>query len=126
MYGIGVVGCGRISHQHFKADQALGSRAKIVAACDVDAELLDKACTTFDIPQRFSSVEDLAASDAVDVVIVMTPPHIRMAVARPLLESGKHLLVEKPFTESMEEARAIVELADQCQLQVAVNQNYRV
>jgi predicted dehydrogenase len=97
----------------------------MVAACDVDSDLLDKACTTFDIPLRFSRVEDLAASDEVDVVIVITPPHIRMAVAQPLLESGKHLLVEKPFTESMDEARAIVDLAQRLDRHVAVNQNYR-
>ncbi len=125
MYRIGVLGCGRISRQHFTAAQNYGERAKLVAACDVDPGLLDAACSTYEIPLRFSSVEELAASDEVDVVIVLTPPHVRLSVVKPLLESGKHLLVEKPFTESMEEARAIVNLAQSLDRHVAVNQNYR-
>lgn len=124
MYRIGILGCGRISHQHFKAVQALPN-AEVVAACDLDQGLLDKACDEFNIATRYSSVADLAADKNVDVVIVVTPPHVRLSVARPLLESGKHLLIEKPFTETMEEAQAIVDLAASLNLQITVNQNYR-
>jgi predicted dehydrogenase len=98
---------------------------QLTAACDVDHTLLDKACNEYEIPLGFNSVAEMAASDEVEVVIIVTPPHVRMSVARLLLENGKHLLIEKPFTESMDEAYAIVELADRCNRQVAVNQNYR-
>ena len=50
VYRIGIVGCGRISHQHFKAAQALSSRLTIAAACDVDQTLLNQACDTFNVP----------------------------------------------------------------------------
>ncbi|MEZ4861808.1 MAG: Gfo/Idh/MocA family oxidoreductase [Caldilineaceae bacterium] len=133
---VGIVGCGRISHQHFKAPVALAahtpantpppsSRYQIVAACDVDQALLDARCAEYDITHRFTKVDDLAACPEVDVAVVVTPPHIRLAVARPLLEAGKDLLIEKPFTESMAEAHAIVDLAERLGRQVAVNQNYR-
>jgi predicted dehydrogenase len=124
VYKIGVVGCGRISHQHFKAAQDLAPRAQITAACEVDPVLLNKACDEFSIEQRFRDVSQLAASD-VDAVILITPPHVRLSIARPLLEAGKHLLIEKPFAESLDEARAIVNLADQTGCKVAINQNYR-
>lgn len=125
MYRIGIIGCGRISHQHLKACQQLTDQVEVVAACDVDPELLDKTATEFDIPLRYNNVEELAASSDVDVVIVITPPHVRMSVVKPLMEGGKHLLVEKPFTESMDEARDIVKLADRLGRKIAVNQNYR-
>lgn len=125
MYRIGILGCGRISKRHFSAAANYGDRAQITAACDLDSELLDQACANYEVALRFSRVEDLAASDEVDVVVVLTPPHVRLSVIQPLLEAGKHLLVEKPFTESMDEARAIVDLADRLGRQVAVNQNYR-
>ena len=125
MYRIGIVGCGRISHVHFKAVQALAPRASVVAACDLDADLLNKAADTFNIPQRFRTVDELIASDSVDVVILVTPPHVRLQIARPLLESSKHLLIEKPFAGSMAEAQALVELAARTGCQLAVNQNYR-
>lgn len=123
--GIGILGCGRISRHHFSAAQALAPRAKVVAACDVDARLLNERCDQFDVARRVSAVEELARCAEVDVVVVVTPPHVRLAVAQPLLEAGKHLLVEKPFTESMAEAHAIVDLAARLGRQVAVNQNYR-
>ena len=125
MYRIGIVGCGRISHQHFKACQQLEPRAKVVAACDLDRALLDKRCDEFGISLRFSDVAELANSGEIDAAIVITPPHVRMPVVRPLVEAGKHLLVEKPFTESMQEAREIVALAQQHDTHIAVNQNYR-
>ena len=125
MYRIGIVGCGRISRQHFKACQQLEARAKVVAACDIDRTLLDARCDEFDIALRFEDVNALANSGEIDVAIIITPPNIRMPVIRPLLEAGKHLLVEKPFTESMQEARDIVTLAEKHSIHVAVNQNYR-
>ena len=103
----------------------LAPRVEIAAACDMDRGLLDKACDEFNVPLRYQSVDELAADKTIDVVIVVTPPHVRLSVARPLLESGKHLLIEKPFTETMEEAHAIVELAASLNRQIAVNQNYR-
>lgn len=123
--GIGILGCGRISRHHFSAAQTLAPRAKVVAACDVDADLLHERCDQFDVARRFTTVAELAQCAEVDVVVVVTPPHVRLAVAQPLLEAGKHLLVEKPFTESMAEAHAIVDLAARLGRQVAVNQNYR-
>ena len=125
MYRIGIVGCGRISHQHFKAAQALAPRVTITAACDVDQTLLNQACDTFNVPLRYTSVAEMASSGEIDAAIIITPPHIRMSVVRPLLENGKHVLVEKPFTESMDEAQAIVDLAAQTGTYAAVNQNYR-
>jgi D-apiose dehydrogenase len=125
VYRIGILGCGRISHQHFKACQLLAPRVEITAACDMDRGLLDKACDEFNVPLRYQSVDELAANRDIDVVIVITPPHVRLSVARPLLESGKHLLIEKPFTETMEEAHTIVDLAARHNRQIAVNQNYR-
>lgn len=125
VYKIGILGCGRISNQHFKACQLLAPRVEIAAACDMDRGLLDKACDEYNVPLRYTSVEELAANPEIDVVIVVTPPHVRLSVARPLLESGKHLLIEKPFTETMEEAHAIVDLAASLNRQIAVNQNYR-
>lgn len=125
MFGVGIVGCGRISRQHFDALPKLAGKAKLVAACDTDAALLDAAVSKYDIPAAYSNVNDLARDPNVDVAVLVTPPHVRLSIARPLLEAGKHLLIEKPFTESMEEAYAIVDLAAQVGRQVAVNQNYR-
>jgi predicted dehydrogenase len=127
MYGIGILGCGRFAENHFRAYPTLAPRAKWVAACHTERSRprLDEVCDEHDIPLRFTDVEEFAACDEVDVVAVVTPPHVRLEVIRPLLEAGKHVMVAKPFTEGIDEAREIVELADRYGCQLAVDQNAR-
>ena len=55
--------------------------------------------------------ERMAADPDVDVVYVATPHAQHYEVAKPLLEAGKHVLVEKAFTITGDEAEALVELA---------------
>ena len=49
--------------------------------------------------------------DAVDAATIATPTPTHFAIAEQLLKAGKHLLVEKPITETTEDARKLVELS---------------
>ncbi|MGD9712352.1 MAG: Gfo/Idh/MocA family protein [Thermomicrobiales bacterium] len=60
-----------------------------------------------------------------DAVIVVTPPQTHLAVARVALEMGKPVLVEKPLAASMEDALALVTLAEELEQLLVVSQNYR-
>lgn len=53
-----------------------------------------------------------AFSDGYDVAIIVTPVHSHAALATAALQSGLHVLVEKPLTRTVEEARALVALAE--------------
>jgi predicted dehydrogenase len=82
--------------------QAVGSRSQAAA---------DAFAAEFDIPNAHTSYEALAADPEVDVVYVSTPHPLHAANARLMLEAGKHVLVEKPFTLNAREAREIADLA---------------
>ena len=82
--------------------QAVGSRSQAAA---------DAFAAEFDIPNAHASYEALAADPEVDVVYVSTPHPLHAANARLMLEAGKHVLVEKPFTLNAREAREIADLA---------------
>ncbi|MDQ2661699.1 MAG: Gfo/Idh/MocA family oxidoreductase [Actinomycetota bacterium] len=82
--------------------QAVGSRSQ--AAADSFAE-------AWDIPNAHGSYAALAADPEVDVVYVSTPHPLHAASARLMLEAGKHVLVEKPFTVNAREARELADLA---------------
>ena len=82
--------------------QAVGSRSQAAA---------DAFAAEFDIPNAHASYESLAADPEVDVVYVSTPHPLHAANARLVLEAGKHVLVEKPFTLNAREAREIADLA---------------
>lgn len=69
--------------------------------------------------------EDLLADTQVDVVVVNTPNAYHYDMTRAALEAGKHVVVEKPFTTTTEEAQALIELARQQGQVLTVFQNRR-
>ena len=63
---------------------------------------------------------------ALDAAIVTAPSPSHAAVIRTALERGLHVIVEKPFTTDLGEARALVGLAEWRKLTLMVSQNYRL
>lgn len=75
--------------------------------------------------KHFTSVANLLADPAIDVVIVSTPPNTHYAFTTDALTAGKHVLVEKPFVPTSVEADALVELARRRGRLLCVYQNRR-
>lgn len=71
------------------------------------------------------SPEQAAVADAVDLVIVASINESHYRFAKLALESGKHVVVEKPFTPTLKEARELAELAKRVGKHLAVFQNRR-
>ncbi len=82
--------------------QAVGSRSQ---------ESADAFAAEFGIPNAHGSYEALVLDPEVDAVYVSTPHPMHAANARLVIEAGKHVLVEKPFTVNAREAREIADLA---------------
>ena len=65
-----------------------------------------------DLPGRpVLSLAECAADPAIDVVVVATPNDTHAPIARALLNAGKHVVVDKPFTTSVSEADELADLA---------------
>ena len=128
MIGIGLLGCGRISENHlvgYRDPRDLDGLGEVVALCDSDAAALHRQATRHEVPTRYGRLEQLIDDPRVQVVAVLTPPEVRCEVVLPLLEGGKHVLVEKPFAHTLEEAQRMVDAAARHDRVLAVNQNYR-
>lgn len=63
--------------------------------------------------------------EEIELVVVATPNRSHFELTRQALSAGKHVVVEKPFTTSAEEARQLIELARERQRLVSVHQNRR-
>jgi predicted dehydrogenase len=85
-------------------------QSELVAVVDADAERCQAVADELDT-QALSDFKDLIGK--VDAVSVVTPTSTHFDVASVLLENGIHVLVEKPITSTMDEARALVELGEQ-------------
>lgn len=73
----------------------------------------------------YRSVEELCSESSIELVVVNTPTHLHFQQAKMLLEAGKHIIVEKPFTVTVREAMELDELAKSEKLFLSVYQNRR-
>jgi predicted dehydrogenase len=105
--GLGIIGCGQIAPHHIR-NSADDPRVRWVAACDLRAEAVGGIADEFEIPGRYTQVEEMLADPDLDAVIVATSPttHVELTVAA--LEAGKHALVEKPVAITADEVEAML------------------
>ena len=81
--------------------------------------------------QKYSSVktyrtlEDMLADELVELVIVNTPNYTHFEYAKKALEASKHVIVEKPFTVDITEAKELIALAKRQNRVLSVYQNRR-
>jgi len=71
------------------------------------------------------SFDELLAMDELELVVVNTPDPTHYEYAKKALEAGKHVVVEKPFTETVAQGEVLIALADQKGLMLCVYQNRR-
>jgi predicted dehydrogenase len=98
-----------------------------VAWIDTDPAVRARAVVDLDLPEEgvFASLEEALARVAADAALVVVPLAAHVPVTRQALEAGLHVLVEKPFAATLEQARDLAELAKARQRVLMVNQNYR-
>lgn len=122
---LGLVGCGQVTAQkHLPALRQLPEVA-VVAVADRDPGRCRQVADRFGIAGRYPDVRALLAGAAVDAVGVCVPTPAHLEVAEPVLEAGKHLLVEKPIALTLPQAGRLVELAGRARGTVMVGHHFR-
>lgn len=104
---VGVIGTGSLGRRHVQGYQTCPD-VEIVGVYDINPATLALVCDEFGVPGAADAAEVIAQADAVSVVV---PADRHYPVARPVLDAGKHLLVEKPLTNNSSEAAVLVDLA---------------
>ncbi len=102
-----LVGCGRISKNHFEALARHADRAEIVAVCDTRPEAL-QAAVEMTGAAGFASLDALLAGSDADVVVLATPSGMHPQQAIQVARAGRHVLSEKPMATKFEEGMAMV------------------
>ena len=112
-FRVGVAGVGAIGRNHARvmAEIAAASEGRIEfsAIFDVDQARAEELATQF----KTTAVSDLAAfASKVDAATVAVPTIFHKQVGGTLLEQGKHVLIEKPISDSLDEAQWLVNKAN--------------
>lgn len=112
-----IVGAGLMGHWH--ARYAARSGVKIAAVVDRNPDAARALGRTYPRAVHCTSLEECLEQVAVDSVHICTPAGSHFPLARAALRAGRHVLVEKPATQTANEAAELVELARESSLQLA-------
>ncbi|MCR2812260.1 Gfo/Idh/MocA family oxidoreductase [Microbacterium sp. zg.Y1090] len=105
----GILATGGIAHA-FTSDLRTAG-LDVVAVGSRSAASAQRFADEFSIPRAHGSYEDLAADPEVDIVYIATPHPAHADNAVMMLDAGKHVLVEKPFTLTAAEAARVRDVA---------------
>jgi predicted dehydrogenase len=118
---IGIIGAGWwATTAHIPAVKS-HSGAELVAVQSREKANCEKIARDFGAKHALVDYQDLLALKELDAVIVSSTPNVHFAQARAALERGLHVLIEKPMTFTVDEARELVEIAAQKKLQLLVS-----
>lgn len=122
---VGLIGFG-ISGQVFHAP-VMRSVAELELVKVTARKEEQKAILRAKYPQAqiVESAEDIFTDEEIDLVVVATSNDMHYPFAKRSLEAGKHVVVEKPFTNTAEQADELVQLAAQKGKILSVYHNYR-
>jgi len=115
---IGVIGVGRMGQRHCRVVSNL-RKTQLVGVHDQSVEVGNRVAKQFEV-EYFPDLDQLL--DKVDAVVLATPTPTHYEQAMKCLNRCVHILIEKPITETLEQAEKLVNLAESQKLIVQVGQ----
>jgi predicted dehydrogenase len=90
------------------------------AKASAESWYLDRSYNSFET----MAIEEAKLADGIDFVIIATPNHLHLPVARAFLEAGIHVICDKPLTASLDEAREMEQVVASSGKLFALTQTY--
>src|SRR5881275_3236417 len=97
---------------------------KVSAVADSRKERLNLIAEQYPHTKLYTNPDDVFNDREIDAVVIATPVYSHYELAKKALESGKHVLVEKPLTSNVDEAKELIELAEKKKLLLMVDHTY--
>ena len=117
MLKIGLFGVGHLGKIHARLIKELNETFEFVGFYDPSDSHAEKAAAEFGL-KRFNKAEDLI--EACDCVDIVTPTLSHYEIASLAILQGKHTFIEKPVTETTDEAEKLIALAEKTKVKVQI------
>jgi predicted dehydrogenase len=105
--GLGIVGCGDLAQHvvlpHLAQSDALAI-ARVATLCSRTVDRAQALAQRYHVPRVTATYEELLSDPAVEAVLILTPARLHFSQALAAVRAGKHVYVQKPMTESLQEA----------------------
>jgi predicted dehydrogenase len=121
---MGLVGPGFIAAQHIEAVRRLGN-VEVVAVAGSSVDSARRRAAEWCIERAYGDYRELIADPDVDVVHNTTPNHLHLEVSLAALAARKHVISDKPLSDSAEHSRALWDAARRAGVAHVVTFNYR-
>ena len=130
---VAVIGAGMAGRTHANAWRQVGTvfgsegipPIRLAAICDSYEPFARSARDSYGYERAVTDWHDIVDADDIDVVSVVVSNALHRQVAEDLVRAGKHVLCEKPLSDSLENARAMAELEANSQVVTGVGFSYR-
>lgn len=122
---IAIVGCGRISKNHFGSIEQHGQDLELAAVCDIDPVALQTHTAQYKVP-GYADMSDMFQKEQLDMVALCTPSGLHPLQAILAAQHKVHVLTEKPMGTRYADGLAMVRACDQAGVRLfVVKQNRR-
>ncbi len=119
-----LAGAGFIGAAHVEALRRLGY-VNIVALSEQNGEIAQERAADMNIEKAYGDFSEMVKDDEIDVVHICTPNNFHYPMAKEALQTGKHVVLEKPFALTTEEGQELVEIAGKSEKVAAIHFNIR-
>jgi len=122
---IAVVGCGRISKNHFGSIEQHSQDLQLAAVCDADPKVLNIHVDQHKVP-GYPSMADMLASEKLDMVALCTPSGIHPEQTILAARHGIHVITEKPMATRWDDGVSMVKACDEAGVHLFVVKQNRL
>jgi predicted dehydrogenase len=121
---VGLVGCGYIAPTHLLAwENTTG--VKVTAVCDNHIERVKYLAEKFGINVVHQNYQEMFEKENLNIVDIATPIDTHSDIAISAAQRGIHVLCQKPFARTMDEAKSIIAACSRSKVKLMVHQNFR-
>lgn len=124
---VAIIGCGGIANGKHMPSLAKLKNVELVAFCDVLVERAEKAAADYggENAKVYDDYQELLLDESIEVVHVLTPNNLHAEISVAALDSGKHVMCEKPMAKTSAEARLMLEAAKRSGKKLTIGYNNR-
>lgn len=122
---LAIVGCGRISRNHFGSIAAHADSMELVAVCDTDPQVLASAASEHSVT-GYPNMEEMLQEEQLDLVVLCTPSGLHSMQAQVAARYGVNVMTEKPMATRWHDGVSMVRACDEAGVRLfVVKQNRR-
>ncbi len=121
---VGIVGCGMIAcKRHIPAFLKLKKTVAVSAVCDTNQSTAQQTALQYGIKKAYSNFTEMLSKEKPDVIDICTPPQTHAPLALEAMQSGCHIIMEKPMALKVSDCDLMLEASRKNGVKLCVSHN---